>query len=279
MSIGLRRLTRLHGLARLALLLACCLSALVRLPGRALAGDDHAPVLAVTVTARLPHDRSAFTQGLVYHHGEFLESTGLYGQSSVRRVDPATGQVLARKNLDATLFGEGLALCQGRLLQLTWREGLGRILDPATLRLTATFRYSGEGWGLACAGERLIQSDGTNTLRLLDARTLALSGRIDVRDGGSPVVNLNALEWVNGWLLANVWGSDRVAVIDLDGPEPGRVAAWLDLAPLRQRLGPGGEAANGMAWNPEGQRLFVTGKRWDAVFALALPELLRHPPR
>lgn len=249
---------------------------------------------AVTVLSRLPHDPDAFTQGLLLHQGALFESTGLYGQSSLRRVDPATGRVLERRDLPKRFFGEGLTLCPERaasgagpqrLVQLTWREGVIMAYDPASFRLVARHRLRGQGWGLACQGAELVLSDGTDTLRVLDAHSLAETGRtFRVRDGHRPVERLNELERVDGWLLANVWGEDRIAVIRLDngqgsGQGLGQVVLWLDLAPLRRELSDKAEAANGIAYDPAGNRgqgaLYLTGKRWETVFVVALPELMR----
>jgi glutamine cyclotransferase len=270
-------------------------------------GQQAAPTEAAFVLFRLPHDPEAFTQGLVFHEGVFFESTGLYGQSSLRRVEPSTGRVLARRALPAQLFGEGLALAPGengakraRLVQLTWKEGLILTWDAATLRPLSRRPLRGQGWGLAFNGRELALSDGTDTLRFLDARTLAETGRtLPVRDGGRPVERLNELEWVNGWLLANVWGEDRIAVIRPGpgqgvGQGAGQVVLWIDLSPLRRELAGQAEAANGIAFDPaagngdggngagagDGGRglLYVTGKLWDKIFALRLPELLRRPP-
>jgi len=249
---------------------------------------------AVTVLSRLPHDPDAFTQGLLLHQGALLESTGLYGQSSLRRVDPATGRTLERRDLPKRFFGEGLTLCPEqatteagpqRLVQLTWREGVIMAYDPDTFRLVARHRLRGQGWGLACRGAELILSDGTDTLRMLNARNLAETGKtFRVRDGHRPVERLNELERVDGWLLANVWGEDRIAVIRLDGAQGsgqglGQVVLWLDLAPLRRELSDKAEAANGIAYDPAGNggqgALHLTGKRWETVFVVALPELMR----
>ncbi len=255
--------------------------------------DASAPSLATRPLARLPHDAQAFTQGLILHQGAFYESTGLYGQSSLRRVDPATGRVLARHALPRTIFGEGLALCPkdskgapARLVQLTWREGRILTYDAETLRPLGQHRLRGQGWGLACGTSEasktdgLVLSDGTDTLRWLDAKTMAETGRtLRVRDAGRPVERLNELEWVNGWLLANIWQEDKIAAIR---PDTGQVALWLDLSPLRRQLSAEAEAANGIACDPAslGGRgaLYLTGKRWDAVFVVELPELLRRPP-
>lgn len=259
-----------------------------------------APVVPVRVLARLPHDAGAFTQGLLFHQGQLYESTGLYGQSSLRRVDPATGKVLTRHNLDPRFFGEGLALCpdgeNSRLVQLTWREGVVLTYDSATLRPLASLALRGQGWGLACAGSQLVHSDGSNLLRWLDARTLTPTGKtVRVRDAGRPVERLNELEWAGGWLLANVWQEDKIAVIR---PATGQVALWLDLSALRRELPQGAETANGIAYAPAGQMsraglksqtgqtgqagqgaLYLTGKRWNTVFVVELPELMRQPPK
>lgn len=247
-----------------------------------------APTVAVTVLARLPHDPGAFTQGLLLHQGALFESTGLYGQSSLRRLDPATGRVLARQPLPRKLFGEGLAACDAsprRLVQLTWREGIIRSYDPASLRLVAEHPLRGEGWGLACRGAELAVSDGTDTLRFLNAQTLAETGEARrVRDGARPVERLNELEWVNGWLVANIWGEDRLAVIRPGaGRDVWRVALWIDLSPLRRELPPRAETANGVAFDPAAQggrgALYLTGKRWNTLFVAALPALMRQPPQ
>ncbi|WP_449242837.1 glutaminyl-peptide cyclotransferase [Desulfovibrio sp.] len=230
-----------------------------------------APLLAPEVLAELPHDRAAFTEGLLLHDGRFLESVGKYGRSEVRRVDPATGEVLARTALAPKSFAEGLALRGGRLMLLTWKEGQGFFLDPDTLRVSGRFAWEGEGWGLASDGTLLWASDGSDRLRLLDPARMTVLRRIPVRDGDRPVPRLNELEAAGGVLWANVWWEDRVAAID---PESGEVRAWLDLAPLRARLeNPGAESANGLAADPESGRLYVTGKYWDKVFVLRLPAL------
>jgi len=275
---------------------AALLCLLLLAPWPALAGhgkrpsEPHgpAPTQTVSILARLPHSAEAFTQGLLLHHGSLYESTGLYGQSSLRKTDPATGSILARRDLPRKLFGEGLALCgtrPERLVQLTWREGVILAYDPATLRQTGEARLRGQGWGLACQGAQLVLSDGTDTLRFLDAKTLAETGEAcRVRDGTRPVGRLNELEWVNGWLVANIWGEDRLAVI-----RPGakndvwQVALWLDLTPPRRELSAQAESANGVAFDPAGESgagaLALTGKRWNILFVVALPELMRAPPK
>ncbi|HMM39203.1 MAG TPA: glutaminyl-peptide cyclotransferase [Desulfovibrio sp.] len=245
-----------------------CLLLVLLLCPAAFAG---APLLAPDILAELPHDREAFTEGLLLRDGLFLESVGKYGRSELRRVDPVTGAVLRRTPLAAKYFAEGLTLHDGRLVLLTWKEGTGFFLDPGTLRITGSFVWQGEGWGLTSDGTRLWASDGSDSLRLLDPARMTVLRRIPVRDGDQPVLRLNELEAARGVVWANVWWEDRVAAI---APDSGKVLAWLDLKPLRARLeNPGAESANGLACDPESGRLYVTGKFWDKVFVLRLPAL------
>jgi len=218
-----------------------------------------------------PHDPTAYTQGLIFHDGFLYESTGQRGQSTIRRVELETGEVLDQRPLDFRYFGEGLTEVGGSLYQLTWQAGTGFVYDPVSFALTRTFSYAGEGWGLADDGSRLILSDGTDALRFFDQTTLQETGRVRVRDGAVPVVQLNELEVVSEELYANVWHADRIARID---PDSGRVLGWIDLAGL---LAPGEvrdpEAVlNGIAYDPDGDRLFVTGKLWPKLFEIVVDE-------
>jgi len=276
---------RRAAIASIAAITVMAVLALARPAACESAATTPAPTLSVQVRRSLAHDPAAFTQGLVFHQGALFESTGLYGQSTLRRMDPQTGGLLALARLPGRLFGEGLALAPERpgaaprLVQLTWREGVILTYDPDSLRQTARHRLRDQGWGLAWDGARLYLSDGTDTLRLLEPRAFAETGRLAVRENTRPVRELNELEWVEGWLLANIWGQDRIAVIRPPGAQDaGQVAAWLDLAPLRRDLAPEAEAANGIAYDPRTRALYVTGKRWDRTFVLDLPTLLTHPP-
>jgi glutamine cyclotransferase len=226
-----------------------------------------APVHRYRVVASYPHDPKAFTQGLSYEGGLLYEGTGMRGRSTVRRVDLATGKVLASKALPGALFGEGIALCGDRLVQLTWRAHKGFVYDKKSLQRRGGFAYDSEGWGLTRYGKRLVMSDGSATLRFLDPRTFAVTGSVVVRDGDHPVMRLNELEAVQGKLLANVWRTDRIAVID---PASGRVTAWIDLAGLLKPEDRRGwvDVLNGIAYDPAGDRLFVTGKLWPKVFQI-----------
>lgn len=216
-----------------------------------------------------PHDPGAYTQGLVFADGFLYESTGKYGASTIRKVEIATGRVLKIATLPRAYFGEGLTIWRDRLIQLSWRSKAGFVYDRETFSKICEFRISTEGWGLTSDGKSLIMSDGTDTLRFLDPETFAETGRLAVSDGGNPVWNLNELEYIDGEIFANIWFEDVVARIS---PQSGAVLGWLDLSTLRGFLDRGGsaEVLNGIAWDPEGRRMFVTGKFWPRLFELEL---------
>jgi glutaminyl-peptide cyclotransferase len=229
-----------------------------------------APVHGYSVVRSYPHDPEAFTQGLEYVDGMLYESTGLNGRSGIRKVNLETGAVLQTQPLDAAYFGEGITVWKNRIVQLTWQSGLGFVYDRQTLQRQRSFKYSGEGWGLTHDGTRLIMSDGsdTGTLRLLDPETLQQAGTIVVKDGGRPVASLNELEYVKGDILANVWQTERIAVI---APSSGRVTAWIDLHGLLDaRQAPADGVLNGIAYDARGDRLFVTGKLWPRIFEIKI---------
>ena len=216
-----------------------------------------------------PHDRGAFTQGLVFENGRLFESTGQYGQSSLREVELTTGRVLRQTAVPAEFFAEGLALLGGKAYQLTWQNRTAFVYDRETFQLEKKFTYAGEGWGLATDGKSLILSDGTAQLRFLDPVTFAVQRTILVTLGGIPVSRLNELEWVRGEIYANVWQTDTVVIID---PASGRVTGNIDLrgllAPqLRDR---NTDVLNGVAYDAAQDRLFVTGKNWPQLFEVKL---------
>lgn len=244
--------------------------------GKGQDGDVHqppkpvAPVATASVLHSYPHDTAAFTQGLLWHDGVLYESTGREGKSTLRKVELETGKVLQRVDVPAQFFAEGLALLGGRLYQLTWQDQQGFIYDLATFRQEGTFPYQGEGWGLTTDGTSLILSDGSNQLRFLDPRTFAVQRTVDVMDGTEYVNDINELEWIKGEVWANVWHTDRIARID---PRTGKVKGWVELAGL---LSPGQHpdpeaVLNGIAYDPEHDRLFVTGKLWPALFEISVP--------
>ena len=217
-----------------------------------------------------PHDSDAYTQGLVFDGGYLYESTGLKGHSSVRKVDLLTGDAIVRHNLAPTYFGEGIAILDGRLLQLTWRSNRGFVYDLDELRPLATFDYPTEGWGLTHDGERLIMSDGTARLYFLDPGTFETVDSISVTDGAAPLDKLNELEYIDGLVYANVFQTARVAVID---PVTGLLVDSLDLSQLveaERALTQSAGVLNGIAYDPDQQRLFVTGKNWRRLYAIRL---------
>jgi glutamine cyclotransferase len=213
------------------------------------------------------HDPNAFTQGLVFHEGKLLESTGEEGRSSLRRAELETGKVLKKNDVPVPYFAEGIAVLNGKVYQLTWQHELGFIYDVQTFERVGDFKYEGEGWGLTSDGQSLIISDGTNQIRFLDPASFRVTKTITVADNKRAVDQLNELEWVQGEIYANVWHDDKIAVIN---PETGRVTAWIDLTGLipAEELQDSEAVLNGIAYDQAGSRLFVTGKRWPRVFEI-----------
>jgi len=227
------------------------------------------PTLTFKVLNTYPHDRQAFTEGLVMADGVLYEGTGLNGASSLRRVDLASGKVLQSTALGPEHFGEGVTVWGDQLIQLTWKSRQGFVYDKATFKLLKTFNYPSEGWGLTHDDHSLIMSDGTPTIHFVDPVTLQETRRITVTDKGQPVFNLNELEYVHGEILANVWQTDRIARI---APETGEVIGWIDLAGLLGQADrqPAVDVLNGIAYDAAHDRLFVTGKLWPKLFEIAL---------
>lgn len=227
------------------------------------------PIYRYEVVRAFPHDPRAFTQGLEFHDGKLLESTGEEGQSSLRSVELETGAILRKVDVPSPYFGEGMTLLKGRIYQLTWQHQLGFIYDYGNFQKVGEFAYEGEGWGMTNDGQSLIMSDGTNGLRFLDPGTFRVTKTIAVLDGKTPITELNELEYVNGDIYANIWHEQRIAIIDSGS---GKVKAWLD---LRGLLGPGEvddpEAVlNGIAYDGVTQRFFVTGKLWPKLFEIRI---------
>jgi glutamine cyclotransferase len=241
-----------------------------------------------------PHDPQAFTEGLIFHNGTLYESTGLYGQSSLRQVDLETGRVLQERRLSPQYFAEGLTTWNGQFLQLTWKSHLGLVWNLDNFTVVGTFAYPSEGWGITHDGQSLIMSDGTSILYFLDPQTFQEVRQIEVQDRGDPVALLNELEYINGEIYANVWKTDRIARIS---PETGQVVGWIDLSGLRDVEPPDVElrdvepelldgepelldvdekarseeaVLNGIAYDSAGHRLFVTGKLWPRLFEIQL---------
>lgn len=227
------------------------------------------PTLAYQVRHIYPHDAGAFTEGLFYLRGELYESTGLEGQSNIRRVRLQDGAVLQSQSIAPNLFGEGIVNWGEEIISLTWRNQVGFRWNLKTFAKRKTFRYPGEGWALTQNGKTLIMSDGTPVLRVLDPATFKVIRRITVRADGVPVANLNELEWVKGRILANIWTTNRIAIIN---PASGAVTSWIDLGGLPDALRPPNPDAvlNGIAYDKDHDRLFVTGKNWPRLYEIAL---------
>ena len=224
------------------------------------------PVLSVKVVHAYPHDRQAFTQGLEYYGGYLYESTGIAGQSTLRRVALHTGAVIQKVSLPPQYFGEGLTIFQEKIYQLTWLSKKGFVYDLRIFRQVGEFPYDGEGWGLTNDEKSLILSDGTNKIRYIDPRSFAVTRTIEVYAGREGVVNLNELEYIKGEIFANIWHSPRIARID---PRSGQVLAWIDLTSLVAKEQHSDEAVlNGIAYDKVRDRLFVTGKNWSNLFEI-----------
>ena len=214
-----------------------------------------------------PHDIEAFTQGLVYDKGVFYEGTGQKTGSSLREVELQTGKVIRQLNLDASLFGEGIALYNDKIYQVTWENKVGFIYDKATFSVINKIYYSSQGWGLTTVNDRIVMSDGSNVLAFYEPEMFTMVSRIEVYDNEKKVDSLNELEYINGELWANIWMSDQIAQID---PVSGKVLAYIDLKgilPESDRT-PETDVLNGIAYDQEGKRIFVTGKKWPKIFEI-----------
>ena len=225
------------------------------------------PTYTYRVINTYPHDPAAFTQGLIFVDGDLYEGTGRWGESALREVDLATGEVLRSRPLDTQYFGEGITLLGNKIYELTWQEQTGFVYDRDTFEPLQTFTYPHEGWGITQDGTRLIVSDGTATIRFWDPDTLQETGRITVRDNDGPLNRLNELEFVNGEIWANIWLTDLIARIS---PDTGDVLGYIDLTGLldTSTLTQPVDVLNGLAFDSETGRLFVTGKLWPSLFEI-----------
>ncbi len=243
----------------------------VRASDAALMSEDARPpaVIDYEVSQRWPHDRGAFTQGLIYRDGFLYESTGLNGRSSLRKVALETGEIVQHETVSKEYFAEGLTDWKNRLIQITWQSKTGFTYDLKSFKRDGQFSYTGEGWGITHDATRLIMSDGTSILRFLDPQTYQPIGTLEVTYQGKPLANLNELEFVRGRIFANVWQSNSIVVID---PANGRVTAQINLAGLlnAEDRSVAVDVLNGIAYDAKHDRLFVTGKLWPTVFEIKL---------
>jgi glutamine cyclotransferase len=226
-------------------------------------------VYGYEVVKSYPHDPDAWTQGLAIDGGQLYEGTGMERESTLRRVELATGKVIDQVRLDDELFGEGIAILGDEIFQLTWKHGVCFVYDKKMLKRTRELHYKGEGWGLTHDGKHLILSDGTATLRFLDPKDFREVRRVEVTHPGRPLAKLNELEYVKGEVLANVWYTDRIARID---PKTGRLTGWIDLTGLLRRRPHEDAVLNGIAHDAKADRLFVTGKDWPRLFEIRIKE-------
>lgn len=223
------------------------------------------------VIRKLPHDPEAYTQGLVYLNGDFIEGTGIYGRSSIRLVDVESGDVDRLVPTGPQYFGEGIAVAGNAIVQLTWRSGIAFVYNVDSFESVGTIRYAGEGWGLTHDGTRFIMSNGSSSIAFRDTTNFAFQSNITVTDNNTPVRNLNELEWINGEIWANQWQTDRIARIS---PDTGEVLAWIDLEGIFdwQSLGNADAVLNGIAYDAATDRTFVTGKLWPWIFEIKIAE-------
>lgn len=227
------------------------------------------PEYTFKIVQSFPHDPNAFTQGLAFRDGFLYEGTGLNGRSSLRKVRLASGEVVQQLDLTPEFFGEGIALLKNEVVQLTWQSQTGFVYNLSDFHLLRRFSYPGEGWGLTSNGHDFFMSDGTAEIRVLDGDTLKEKRRFTVHDGDTPIDQLNELEFVEGQILANVWQTDRIVRIS---PQNGEVVGWIDLQGLLSpiyRLAPDA-VLNGIAYDSNRKRLFVTGKLWPRIFEIKL---------
>ena len=218
-----------------------------------------------------PHDIEAFTQGLVYDKGVLFEGTGQKTGSSLREVELQSGKVIRQHNLDASLFGEGITIYRDRIYEVTWENKVGFIYDKATFNVINKIYYSTQGWGLTTINDRIVMSDGSNILAFYEPEMFTIVSRIEVYDNEKKVDSLNELEYIDGEIWANIWMSDLIARID---PVSGKVLGYIDLKGLLPESDrtPETDVLNGIAYDPEGKRIFVTGKKWPKLFEIRLTE-------
>ncbi len=214
-----------------------------------------------------PHDETAFTQGLIFEDSIIYESTGRYGQSTLRSVELETGNIIQLHALPDQFFGEGITIFDDKIIQLTWRSNRGFVYDRNSFDLLQEFEYPNEGWGITHDGSRLIMSDGTATLYFLDPETFQKIGQVEVYDE-EPVARLNELEYIHGEVYANIWKEEKIAIIN---PETGHVTGWIDLEGINEaEKQNSNNVLNGIAYDTNDDRLFVTGKMWSKLFEISL---------
>ena len=247
-----------------AVLIVALLSSIaLALQGQPAESASPTPTYTCQILHTYPHDSAAFTEGLVYVDSFLYESTGHYGSSTLRRVDLEMGNVLQQADLPSQYFGEGIAVVGDRIVQLTYMSHTGFIYNKATFALLGNFTFDTQGWGLTYDGNRLIMSDGSSTLYFLNPETFERTGQVQVHDGNATVSNLNELEYIQGEVYANIYQQQKIAVIN---PQTGQVTAWVDLSGVSEAAG----VSNGIAYDAQNNRLFLTGKNWAHLYEVQL---------
>ncbi len=238
--------------------------------------NTNVPTAGYEIVNEYSHDKNAFTQGLVYRDGFLYESTGQYGESTLRKVDLKTGKVLKRHKVDDKYFAEGMTILKDKVYQVTWRENLGFVYNLDDFKLENEFRYSGEGWGLTDDGTNLILSDGTHVIRVLNPETLKVERTIVVmNEDGKPLMAINELEYIKDEIWANVWYSENIGKpnhIARISPKDGKLLGWVNLDGISpddvKRKNE--NVLNGIAYDKEGDRIFITGKNWRKLFEIKI---------
>ena len=243
------------------------------------------PVSSYEIVNTYPHDPKAFTEGLFYHEGFLYESTGQEGMSSLRKVELETGKVVQKADLPRDSFGEGIALVNGLIYQLTWQENTCRVFDLKDFKLIREFQYQGDGWGMTTDGQNLYMTNSTHVMQVMDPATFKPTRQIIVKtDDGRALMQINELEWIKGEIWANIWHSEEPEILGKPNyiaridPVSGKVLGWVDLA----GISPGDQGSrnqeentlNGIAYDPEKDRIFVTGKNWKKLYEIKLKEKL-----
>ena len=263
-------MTKIAWIGLLAMTLAACSGRTKTLRTETPAATPAAPrTYTYRVIESYPHSTDSYTQGLLFADGVMWEGTGEYGHSRLQRIDLETGRTDVVATLPRSEFGEGIALLDGKIYQLTWENNKAYVYDAATGRQLRTFAYAGEGWGLTTDGERLYMSDGSEYLRILDPETFRVQRCVPVTFRGAPLQLLNELEWIDGKIWANVYVTDQIVIID---PASGIVEGVIDLRGLLpdEEIAPDTDVLNGIAYDAASERIFVTGKRWSKLFEIEI---------
>ena len=233
-----------------------------------------APISSIKVINIYPHDAKAFTQGLLYYNGYLYEYTGLNGKSTLRKIDIKSGKILQELKLNQKYFAEGITIHKNKIYQLTWQNNIVFVYDLLSFKLLNNFSYPGEGWGITTDGKNLFKSNGTAVIDCIDPEHFTVVRKINVHDGNTAISNLNELEFIRGEIWANILMENVIARIS---PQTGKVLGWVDLSKLYNLLPDNSrvDVLNGIAYDQDNDRLFMTGKFWPKIFEIKIVGLSR----